>query len=134
MLGDFLGEIQGQVTGQRVVGGEHGLPPVVETSAAVQGELLGVAVRDIATYVGRMRADGRLDGHGKGLTMTESGDSVTWKGQGVGTFSGPGRVSWRGSLIWENGTGALAGLNEYAGLFEYEVDGEKVSGKIWAWK
>ncbi|WP_354640524.1 hypothetical protein [Kitasatospora camelliae] len=134
MLGDLIGEIQGHVTGRRVLGGEHGLAPTVETSVQVEGQLLGVAGRDWATYEARMRADGRLYGTGLGITMTQSGDSVTWRGQGVGTFTGPGRVSWRGSLVWEGGTGALAPLNEYAGVFEYEVDEDKVSGKVWAWK
>jgi len=134
MLGDLLGEQQGQITVRRVLSGEHGLAPTVETSFQAEGDLLGVPVRDMGTYTGRMRADGRLYGEGQGITVNQTGDSVTWRGHGVGTFTGPGKISWRGSIIWENGSGPLAPLVEYAGVFEFEVDADKVGGKVWAWK
>ena len=53
---------------------------------------------------------------------------ATWTGQGIGRFTGPGRVSFPGSLFFRTPSmsqgGKLSYLNNIAhGVFEYEVDG-----------
>ncbi|MFI5534565.1 hypothetical protein ACIA8O_39125 [Kitasatospora sp. NPDC051853] len=135
MLGDLLGELQGNVTVQRVLPGEHGLAPTMESSFQATGALLGTPVADTGTYEARLRADGTLQGTGQGITMSASGDSVTWQGSGVGRFNQDGSISWRGSIIFTSDSAAFAELRGLIGVFEWETaqDG-KATGKIWAWK
>jgi hypothetical protein len=51
---------------------------------------------------------------------------VTWKGPGIGRFTGPGKVSFRGSLFFRipstSEGGKLSYLNNMMEVFEYEVD------------
>jgi hypothetical protein len=136
MLGDMVGELQGQITGQRVLPGEHGLPPTVETSYAATGELLGVPVNDMGSYIGQLRLDGTLYGEGQGIVMSPTGAKATFKGHGVGQFVQPGVISWRGSLVYDSDSPAFAALRGVAVVFEWETDqaSGKVTGKGWVWK
>jgi hypothetical protein len=51
---------------------------------------------------------------------------ATWKGQGIGKFTGPGKVSFRGSIFLKVPStiegGKLSNLNNLVGVFEYETD------------
>ncbi|MER5640955.1 hypothetical protein ABT095_28900 [Kitasatospora sp. NPDC002227] len=134
-LGDLIGHEEGQIVVQRVLPGDHGLPPTVESSFKATGTLLGVAINDIGTYVGRMRADGTLDGDGQGILMSPTGDSVTWQGRGVGSFGPDGSIRWVGSLTYVSASPAFAGLRGIVGLFEWTTtqDGG-ASGDIRAWQ
>ncbi|RKE21424.1 hypothetical protein [Streptomyces sp. TLI_171] len=135
MLGDLIGEEQGQVTGQRVVRGEHGLPPTVESSFLGTGTLLGVPVKDIGSYTARLRADGTLEGNGQGVLMSPTGAHATWQGGGVGTFTENGGTNFRGAIVYESDSPEFAGLRGVAGAFEWDVDENgKASGRLWAWK
>ncbi|GAA0702733.1 hypothetical protein GCM10010193_66960 [Kitasatospora atroaurantiaca] len=135
MLGDLLGHEEGQIVVRRVIPGEHGLPPSVETTYQASGEILGVQVRDMGSYTGRMRSDGRLYGQGAGILTTPSGDHASWIGHGVGTFGADGTISWRGSIIYESDSSAFAGLASAAGVYEWQQDPSgKVGGQVWAWK
>ncbi|MFC9397211.1 MULTISPECIES: hypothetical protein [unclassified Streptomyces] len=134
MLGDELGTITGEMTGMRVLAADGG-HAVVETSFRATGTLLGVAVRDMGTYESVSRPDGTLFGEGQGVTMTPSGDTITWHGSGVGRFTESGGVSWRGGLFWETASAEFARLNGVAGMFEFETEESgKVSGTLWEWK
>lgn len=134
MLGDLIGEEQGQIAVQRVVAGDHGLPPAVETTFRASGQLLGVAVNDMGTYTGRLRADGTLSGEGQGVLMGAEGHA-TWSGIGVGQFTEGGGVSWRGAIVYSTDSPAFAGLRGVAGVFEFETDSAgTATGKLWAWK
>lgn len=135
MLGDLLGELQGNITVQRVLPGQHGLPPSMESTFEATGQLLGITVVDRGTYVSRMRADGTLQGRGQGITMSPSGGSLTWEGAGIGRFNADGSISWRGSLIHTSDSPAFAELQGIVGVFEWETDPSgKAKGKFWAWK
>ncbi|WP_035846247.1 hypothetical protein [Kitasatospora azatica] len=135
MLGDLIGEEQGQVIVQRVLAEEHGLPPAVETTFRAAGTLLGVAVNDMGSYTARLRPDGTLAGSGQGILMSPDGSHASWSGQGVGQFTGDGGVSWRGSIIYSSDSPAFAGLRGVAGVFEFETDSAgTTTGKLWAWK
>ncbi|WP_371497121.1 hypothetical protein OG871_14160 [Kitasatospora sp. NBC_00374] len=135
MLGDQLGSEEGRTTVRRVVAGDHGLSPTVETSFEADGQLLGVPVHDIGSYSGRMRADGTLAGIGQGVLMSPGGAHATWSGQGVGQFTESGGTSWRGSLVYESASPEFAALKGVAGLFEWEVEADgSAHGKLWAWK
>ncbi|MFF0298749.1 hypothetical protein ACFYS8_35930 [Kitasatospora sp. NPDC004615] len=136
MLGDLIGEEQGRITVRRVLPGEHGLPPTVESSFVASGTLLGVPVQDMGTYTARMRADGTLVGGGQGVLMGPGGAHASWHGQGVGTFTESGGNSFRGSIVYETDSPEFAAaLRGAVGVFEWEntADGEAV-GKFWAWR
>jgi hypothetical protein len=132
MLGNALGEERGRITSNRVLSEDT---PTVETSFSASGKLLGVDMTDMGTYVATMRPDGTLFGTGQGVIMTADGEGATWKGSGVGIFGAGGSISYRGALYYQSASAKLAGLNQVAAVFEYDVDGEgNVVGKTWEWK
>ncbi|WP_040780768.1 hypothetical protein [Nocardia pneumoniae] len=135
MLGDLIAEEQGQVTVQRVVRGENGLPPAMESSFQATGHLLDVTINDTGTYTGRLRADGTLYGEGQGVIMSPTGAHASWQGSGVGILSENGSVSWRGSIVYDTDSPEFAALRGTAGVFEWETDASgKAIGKMWSWK
>jgi hypothetical protein len=115
MLGQTLGETRGDTIGRRIVEDE-GQGTGMEVTDTASGTLLGVNVTQTVTYVGHMRPDGSLLGEGTGIVMTAEGEGGTLRGRGVGKFTAPGAVSWRGLLLYEMGSGKLAGLNGMAVL------------------
>ena len=135
MLGELLAEEQGQITGMRVLPAEA-QTPTVEVSFQASGKLLGSDSTDLGTYLSVVRADRTLFGEGQGLIMTTDGDAVTWRGQGVGRFTGRGSaVSWRGAIYYQTASEKLARLNGVAAVFEFEVDENgKAQTKTWEWK
>lgn len=135
MVGEFLGEEIGQVTGLRVLPPEGGAP-VVEASFSANGTLLGEHVTDMGTYRAIARADGTLFGEGQGVIMTESGATITWTGSGVGTPTGHGTgVSWRGAIYYQTASEHFARLNRVAAVFEYLADESgKTEAKTYEWK
>ena len=133
MLGDKIYEGTGKVTGQRVLSTEGG--PKVETSFADAGKLLGVDATQMGTYQAIVRADGTLFGHGQGVQMGKNGEMVSWVGQGVGTFTGPGAVRFRGAVYFESASPSWARLNSVAGVYEYEADANgNTRLQTWEWK
>jgi hypothetical protein len=67
--------------------------------------------------------------------MTSDGEMATWRGEGVGRFTGRGAVvSWRGAIYYQTASPKLARLNSVAVFFEYEVDENgKTQAKLWEW-
>jgi len=63
---------------------------------------------------------------------------ATWTDKGIGRFTGPGKISFCGSIFYRptsTGGGKLSFLNNLVGVFEYEVDEEGNSSvKVWEWK
>ncbi|MFB7861803.1 MULTISPECIES: hypothetical protein [unclassified Streptomyces] len=134
MLGDLIGEEQGETTGMRVLSTDGG-HPVLEASFQATGTLLGTGVRDMGTYESVMRPDGTLFGEGQGVVMTQGGDTITWHGSGVGRIDEAGTVHWRGALFWETAAAAFSRLNTIAGVFEFETDESgKATAKVYEWK
>ncbi len=135
MLGEQIGEETGQITGIRVLPDEgHG--PKVEVTFQASGTMLGVHANNMGSYISVTRPDGTLFGEGQGVVMTENGEMVTWRGQGVGHFTGHGAaVSYRGAVYFQTTSERLARLNGIAGIFEYETDESgKTSNKTYEWK
>jgi hypothetical protein len=125
MLGEKIGEESGRITVQRVLPSEGQGPPTVEASFEGQGTILGVQESGLGTYTSVLRPDGTLFGQGEGVIMTEDGEAASWKGRGVGRFTGEGTaVSWRGALYYQTASEKLARLNSVAVVFEFEVDAE----------
>ncbi|MEU6232514.1 hypothetical protein [Kitasatospora sp. NPDC047058] len=134
MLGDHIGDTEGQETGRRVLDAGDG-HVTVEVSFRGSGSYFGIEVQGIGTYESELRPDGSLYGEGQGVDMTADGQSVTWHGAGVGHFTENGGTSFRGSLFFSTTAPQLERLNGVAGLFEFDTDAEgKSTGKLYEWK
>ncbi len=135
VLGELIIEDRGKVIGQRVLDVEG---PKLETSFTAKGKYKGEEVTDIGTYCSIMRGE-VMYGEGRGVLTTKDGkEMATWTGQGIGRFTGAGKISVRGSLFFRttstNG-GKLSFLNNLVGVFEYEEDEQgNNSSKVWEWK
>jgi hypothetical protein len=133
MLGEQIGQGKGKRTGRRVVSTDS--PFRIEVSFEDMTTLLGVQGMTIGTYVSGPKPDGSLHGDGQGVWATMDGETVTWKGVGIGKFGAGGSVSYRGCLSYSTSSTKLARLNGLAGIFEFEVDGDgNTVSKIWEWK
>jgi hypothetical protein len=135
MLGEQVGEETGQITAMRVLPSD-GTAVKVEVSFQATGRLLDADVTDTGTYVSVVRPDGTLFGEGQGVLMTSDGETVTWRGQGVGRFLGRGSaVAWRGAVYYQTTSSVLARLNGTAAVFEYDTDESgKTEAKLFEWK
>ena len=134
MLGEKVGEIQGQTIGTRILPDE-GQGPRLEITDRGIGTLCGLQVNQTVTYVGVMRPNGTIAGSGSGVVTTEGGEMATFRGTGVGHFTRPGVTSWRGALFYESASKKLASLNQIAVAFEYEIDESgKSEGLLYEWK
>jgi hypothetical protein len=134
MLGENIGEVRGQTIGTRILE-DQGQGPRMEVTDRAVGTLCGVHITSTVTYTGTVRPNGTIAGSGSGAVVTEDGEMATFRGAGVGRFTGPGVTSWRGSLFFETGSAKLKSVNGIAVLFEYEVDESgKSEGRYYEWK
>ena len=133
MLGQELGGTTGKRTSRRVLAVDNGFKMEVSFEAA--GKMLGVACKEVGTYVSSSRPDGTLFGEGQGVIVTQDGELITWKGSGVGVMTGDGGAKYRGAVFYYTASAKLASLNKVAGVFEFEGDAEgNTTSKIWEWK
>jgi hypothetical protein len=134
-LGEKIVEESGKITGQRVLDVD---PPKIESSFKMSGKYKGEEGSDIGTYWSIMRQDegGVMYGEGQGIATTNDGKGMTtWTGYGIGRFTSPGKISFRGSLFFRAPSGKLSYFNNLVGVFEFEVDEEgNCSSKVWEWK
>jgi hypothetical protein len=136
-LGELIEESRGKITGQRVLDVQV---PKMETSFTMEGNYRGTPCTDVGTYTSMLREGGVLFGEGQGIVTTKDGQGMaTWIGQGIGRFTGPGKVSFRGSIFFKtpstSGEGKLSNFNNMVGVFEYEADEiGNCSSKTWEWK
>lgn len=132
MLGDQIGESNGKRIVRRILSTE---PPTAEVSFEDSGNMLGVATSGSGTYTSVIRPDGSIFGNGQGLIITADGESVLWKGSGLGKFGTGGAVSYRGMLFYQTASQKLARLNNTCGAFEFETDAAgNTNAKVWEWK
>ena len=133
MLGDFIGELKGKITGQRVLSVDG---PRMETSISASGNLRGVQVTETLTYVATQTSKGVLHGIGNGLIMSTEGELITYAGEGISKFESSGTLNWRGAIFFTTeSTGKLGSLNNLVGVFEAQVDAEgNFSDRTWEWK
>jgi hypothetical protein len=139
VLGELIEEESGKITGQRVLDVEG---PKMETSFKMNGKFGGIEGSDIGTYCTVMREGsepGVMYGEGQGVITTKDGQGMaTWTGQGIGRFTAPGKMSFRGSVFYRTtstGGGKISSLNNVVGVFEYEMDEQgNSSTKVWEWK
>jgi hypothetical protein len=137
-LGDLLVEDRGKITGQRVLNVDG---PKIEGSFTMTGKYMGEEGSDMGTYCSVMRPgeEGVMYEEGQGVVTSKDGKGMaTWTGQGIGRFTSPGKLSFRGSLFFRapySTGGKLASLNNKIGVFVYEVDEQgNCSAKVWEWK
>ncbi len=131
MLGELIYQGSGKRNVRRILSTE---PVKVEVSFEGGGKVLGVEAMEIGTYTSVIRSDGTIYGEGAGVLMTTAGDSITWKGAGVGTFKERGAVSYRGAVYYYTSSPKLSRLNTVAGVFEFEADGSgNTQSKVWEW-
>jgi hypothetical protein len=135
MLGERIGDSIGEMTGLRVLPPVEGQPRV-EASFRQSGTIFGVHIDDMGTYESVLRPDGTFTGHGRGVSMTEDGETLTWTGDGIGTSAGrPGAVAWRGAIYYRTASKKLARLNGVAVLYEFDTDeSNKVQATLYEWK
>ncbi len=135
MLGEQLGEASGTVTGVRVLGTE-GEDHKLEVSFRGRGEMLGVGITDMGIFVQTIRPGGVLIGEDSNVLMlTDDGETVSWKGFGVGRPTGPGfSSSWGVAGSAQTASQKMARLNAVATVVEYEVEEDgSYRWKLWEW-
>lgn len=134
MLGDKLGNVAGKVMLRRVLASGSG-GARTEITQRGSGKLLGVEFQDMSTYESELRPDGTVLGTGQGLYLGKGGEAATWVGQGVGTFTKNGGVSFRGAIYLYSTSPKWKRLNAVASLFEYESDADdNYKGTLVEWK
>ena len=122
MLGEKIGESHGKVTARRVLPCE-GSGVKVEVSFETNGKLLGFDVNEIGTYSSGTKQGGALYGEGQGVLMTKDGDTIMWRGSGVGKPTGRGMgVSYRGAIYYDTNSSKFSRLNTLCAVFDYDVD------------
>lgn len=134
MVGDKLGNVSGNVVLRRVLAAG---PAAARTESTQQGAgtLLGIDFRENSTYESELRPDGTLFGSGQGIYMGRKGEMATWIGQGVGSFTKGGGVTFRGSIYLYSASAKWKRLNSVASVFEYEVDADgNYKGTLTEWK
>ena len=140
VLGELIEQESGKITGRRVLDVEG---PKTESSFTMNGKWVGQDVTDIGTYWGVMRegteAQRVVYGEAQGVATTKDGQGMaTYKVQGIGRFTSPGKIRFHGSVFYRTtptSGGKLSSLNNKVGVFEYEEDEQgNCSVKVWEWK
>ena len=135
MLGEQIGEASGSVTGVRVLSAE-GNDAKMEISFRGRGEVLGVGITDIGTFVQASKPGGILSGEdSKVLLLTDDVEIAAWKGFGVGKATGAGfSSSWGVAGSVQTSSEKLARLNVVATVVEYEVEEDgSYRWRLWEW-
>ena len=138
-LGELIEEESGKITGRRILDVEG---PKTESSFTMNGKWVGQDVIDIGTYWGVMREGTETQvvyGEAQGVATTKDGQGMaTYKVQGIGRFTSPGKIRFHGSVFYRTtptSGGKLSSLNDTVGVFEYEEDEQgNCSVKVWEWK
>jgi hypothetical protein len=134
MLGEKFQATTAKISGTRVLPGELG--PKVEVSYQGTGTIYGTETTELGTYTSVMQPSGTLLGEGQGVAMTKDGESVAWRGFGVGRPTGKGLgASYRYALSFQTTSSKLARLNGLFAVGEWEVDENgNAKGSAWEWK
>lgn len=133
MLGEQIGNMGGEVIGQRVLEPDHN-GPRLETTIQMAGSLYEVEIGWIATYVACFNPDGSLTGEANGVVMGTDGSSAAVKAGGTGHLQIDGSSSWRGHSTFQTTSDSLSKLNGLYVIFEFEsaADGS-ATGAFWEW-
>jgi hypothetical protein len=133
LLGEMIEEERGKITSRRVLDAQT---MKLEHNFTATAKMKGIEGTNIGTYISYVLPDGSLQGEGQGVFMSQDGEAVAWKGQGLGVLGAAGKVRFRGSLFFSTQSkGKLASMNSVMGVFEHEGDMEgNISSTVWEWK
>lgn len=131
MQGNIVFEEKGKVTGRRVLD-----EATIEISFDAKIKIKGVDGMNMGTYTSKMLPDGAMYGQANGCVMTNDGQMVTWKGNGMGRFVEKDKIRYTGAIyLSTQSKGSLASLNNTTAIFEHDGDLEgNLSSKGWEWK
>jgi hypothetical protein len=89
----------------------------------------------LGTYWTIPKTGGALYGEGQGLLTTTDGQIATWTARGLGRYTAPRTIWFRGFTFYQtDSTGSLASLNNLMTVFEFEVnDVGNASARNWDW-
>jgi hypothetical protein len=134
MLGEKFSDLSEKIIGTRVIAGPAG--PRVEVSFQGTSKTFGIDMNDLGTYTSEMQPSGFMHAEGQGISMTKDGETVTWRGMGVGKPAGKGMASsYRFSVTYKTTSTKLARLNGLVGVGEWEADEHgNVHAHTWEWK
>ena len=134
MLLEKLGTIQ--CTSRSKVLPVEGALPSFEVTAEGPGTLAGADVNSLATYQGRVRADGFLEGQCPNSGVIMTGDGVaTFRATGIGSFTEDGGSSWKGVVYFNATAPSLASLNGVAVAYTWDVDVDgNCTWELWSLK
>lgn len=121
MLGEVLGEGSGKTIGTKLLSTEG---PEFKIEASIQGtgKLLGEETTEITTYWQTMRPGGSLYGEGQVLVMTKKGETLIWKGFGVGRPTGdPPASRWAVCGAYQTVPSRFERLLGSATVSEFEI-------------
>ena len=129
-LGQQIYEARGKQTGLRVLGAGK-----IEASEQLTGKFMGNEGNELSTIVNEVRPDGSLFGEVNGVFMTKDGQSMSFKGQGIGGWKPDGGITFRGAVYYWTASQKLAPANKVVGVYEVEGDASgNVDIKSWEWK
>lgn len=127
----MIGELKGKIIGMRVLSTD--CCPKMESTFQDVGKILNIEVKDIGTFWSIFKEDGGYYGEGQGILMTNDGEIVSWKGQGLGWMNGK-ITEYRASLFFNTSSKQLERLNKIMGIVEYSIDEEgNTLEKLWEW-
>jgi hypothetical protein len=134
MIGEMIGEVTGNVVGQRIVRYHYG-EPKLERTTELKGTLLGTEVTIIATFWSKERSQGGVYSEGSAIVTTNAGEKATVHASGISVPNKGSGWSMRGIRYLQTSSSALSRLNDVALVFEVEIapDGTIVD-KTWEWK
>lgn len=144
MLGEKLGELQGKVVTRRVIEITNTIGPNVEVTIQREGDLKGVDVFEMVTYNSIRSIDGSWHAEGRGfLTTADNTEMITHSGKGIGKFTSPKGLEYKGSLFFNKSItpnsgseGKLGFLDNIVTVFEVEdnIETGKSNIGLWEWK
>ncbi len=131
MLGGFIGEFKGKITGVRVLPEGR-----IETSEQASGNILGTEATWLATAISTPMHNGIVMGEGDALVTTVDGEVVRIKKIGIGWSTGKDRKASRRGVFFHTTTSQkLAHVNKMVGVWEFESEENgDWHVKIWEWK
>lgn len=124
-------EGQWKITGMRVLEDKR-----IEISFQESGKILGVEFSSVATVTTAAGHNGTVYGEGQAIITTKDGETVSWKGIGIGKPKRQGlAISYRGAKAFQTSSQKLAKLNSMMIIFEADADENGVGWhKHWEWK
>jgi hypothetical protein len=108
----------------------------MEQTAQGTGKWWGMKATNLSTHVATFRPDGAFTSDGRGLIMTNDGESMSVKIYGLGWPTGKGSaIKERGAAFTQTTSPKFAQASKLALVFEFESDekGDYLL-KVWEWK